>query len=60
MGPNDVHSRVMKELADMLTKTLFIIFEKSWLSEKVPGYWKKETSLPFLRKTEGKTQGTTG
>lgn len=55
-----MHSRVMKELADMLTKTLFIIFEKSWLSEKVPGYWKKETSLPFLRKTEGKTQGTTG
>lgn len=29
-GPNEIRSRILKELADAVTKTLFIIFEKSW------------------------------
>ena len=54
MGPDDIHPRALKEL-------LSIIFEKSWLSGEVPSDWKKkETLLPFLRKEERKTQGTTG
>ena len=60
MGLDDIHPRVLKEMADVVAELLSIIFEKSWLSGEVPGDWKRETFLPFLRKGERKTQGTTG
>ena len=47
MGPDDVHPRVLKELADVVVKTLSIIFENSWLSGEVPSGWKKGTFLPY-------------
>lgn len=41
--------KMYKETADTVTKPVSIIFEKSWLLDKVPSDW-KETSLSFLRK----------
>ena len=58
--PDDIHPRVLKEMADVVAKLPSIIFENSWLSGEVPSDWKRETFLPFLRKGERKTQGTTG
>ena len=47
-------------MADVVAKTLSMIFEKSWLSGEVLVTGKRETLLPFLRKGERKTQRATG
>jgi len=41
MESDSVNPRVLKELADMVAKSLSKVFEKSWLSGKVPSDWKK-------------------
>ena len=59
-GLNNLHPRVPREMANMIVELLSIVCEKSWLSDKVPGDWKRETSLPFTRNRVGRAQGTTG
>ena len=60
MGPDDIHPRVLREMADVVAEPLSIIFEKSWLSGEVPVTGKRETLFLFLRKGERVTQGTIG
>ncbi|CAM4581387.1 unnamed protein product [Caretta caretta] len=50
MGPDALHPRVLKELADVIAEPLAIIFENSWRSGEVPHDWKKANVVPIFKK----------
>jgi len=50
MGLDDLHPRVLKELAYEVAEPLFIIFEKSQMSSEVPRDWKKGNVVPIYKK----------
>ncbi|RMB93655.1 hypothetical protein DUI87_29882 [Hirundo rustica rustica] len=50
MGPDGIHPREMRELADDLMKPLSIIYHQSWLTGKVPDDWKLANVTPIHKK----------
>ncbi|KAK4829727.1 hypothetical protein QYF61_006188 [Mycteria americana] len=50
MGPDEIHRRVLKELADVLTKPLSIIYRQSWLTGEAPVDWRLANVTPIFKK----------
>ncbi|KAG6932917.1 hypothetical protein G0U57_020385, partial [Chelydra serpentina] len=57
MGPDALHPRVLKELADEIAEPLAIIFDKSWQSGEVPDDWKKANVVPIFKKGKKEDPG---
>ena len=53
VGPNEMHPRLLRELADVVTKPHSVIFENHGNQMKSLVIGKKATSQPFLRKENG-------
>ncbi|KAF1534966.1 hypothetical protein FQV19_0007934, partial [Eudyptula minor] len=50
MGPDGIHPRVLRELAEVLTKPLSILYQQSWLSREVPVDWRIANVTPIYKK----------
>ncbi|KFR04757.1 hypothetical protein Y956_16401, partial [Nipponia nippon] len=50
MGPDAIHQRVLRELADVIVGPLSIVFEKSWRLGDVPEDWRKANVTSIYKK----------
>lgn len=50
MGLEGTHPRVLKELAEVLTKPLSVIYQQSWLPGEVTAYCRLANVMPIYRK----------
>jgi len=57
MGPDEMHSQVLRELAHEVAKPLSIIFERLWWSEEVSTDWRKGNITPIFIKGKKEEQG---
>ncbi|KAK4825828.1 LOW QUALITY PROTEIN: hypothetical protein QYF61_002951 [Mycteria americana] len=57
MGPDGIHPRALRELAEVLTKALSILYQQSWLTREVPVDWKLANMTPIYKKGQKEDPG---
>jgi hypothetical protein len=50
LGPDDIHPRILHELADVLTSPITIVFNRSIQGEELPDDWKLQYISPIYKK----------
>ncbi|PKU44695.1 rna-directed dna polymerase from mobile element jockey-like [Limosa lapponica baueri] len=50
VGPDGIHLRVLRELVEVLTEPLSIIYQQSWQTGEVPADWRLANVIPFHKK----------
>ncbi|KFV90887.1 hypothetical protein N327_12948, partial [Fulmarus glacialis] len=50
MGPDGMHPRVLKELSEVITKHLSILYQLCWLTGEVPVDWRLVNVTPIYKK----------
>ena len=59
-GPDEIHSRVLKECRKVIAPILTIIFQKSLISGKIPTDWKHANVCPVYKKGDKHDPKITG
>lgn len=49
VGPDGIHTRVLTKLAEVITKSLSIIYQKSWLTRELPVDWRLANMIPVSK-----------
>ncbi|GAB0186048.1 mitochondrial enolase superfamily member 1 [Grus japonensis] len=57
MGLDGIHPRVLRKLAEVLTKPLSIIYQQSWLTGEVPVDWRLANVTPIYKNGEKEGNG---
>ncbi|KAK4830123.1 hypothetical protein QYF61_008550 [Mycteria americana] len=57
MGPDGIHPSVLRELAEVLTKPLSILYQQSWLTGEVPVDWRLANVTPIYKKGQKEDPG---
>ena len=57
MGPDGIHPRVLRELVEVLTKPLSIIYQQSWLTKEVPVDWRLANVILIYKKGQKEDPG---
>jgi len=57
MGLDEIHPRILRKLAEVLSKPLSIIYQQSWLNREVPHDWKLADVMPIYKKGQKEDPG---
>ncbi|GAB0209287.1 receptor-type tyrosine-protein phosphatase zeta [Grus japonensis] len=57
MGLDGIHPRVLRELEEVLTKPLPIIYQQFWLTGEVPVDWRLANVMPIYKKGQKEDPG---
>jgi len=57
MGPEEMHPRALRELADIIAEPLSIISERSWRTREVLEDWRKASVTPVFKKGKKEDPG---